>query len=166
MPCIEANFDITPQPEKHMFECQYITMVAVMLALPMWRKQPYVPGDWPPPDEVERARHGLEKQLIQFNVFAEQLSRQRASCSCGFCVDTSWNLTACFGDIVCFQQPVCTIALRLHAAAIFWRCGAAELLGCCGVCTAAAAAAALLSGCGEHWLLALLRVFPLHLFAC
>jgi hypothetical protein len=68
MPCGEVNFDITPQPEKHMFECQYITMVAVMLAFPMWRKPPYVPGDWPPPDEVERARHGLEKQLIQFNV--------------------------------------------------------------------------------------------------
>ena len=68
MPCGEVNFDITSQPEKHMFECQYITMVAVMLAFPMWRKPPYVPGDWPPPDEVERARHGLEKQLIQFNV--------------------------------------------------------------------------------------------------
>ena len=68
MPSIEANFDITPQPEMHMRDCPYIALVALMLAFPMWHHRPFEFGDWPSCDEVDRSRLRLERQLSLFNV--------------------------------------------------------------------------------------------------
>ena len=39
MPSVEANYDITPQPEHHMSDCPFIALVALMLAFPMWHQQ-------------------------------------------------------------------------------------------------------------------------------
>ena len=68
MPSIEANYDITPQPERHMSDCPFIALVALMLAFPMWHQRPLEFGEWPSCDEVDRSRLRLERQLALFNV--------------------------------------------------------------------------------------------------
>ena len=68
MPSVEANYDITPQPEHHTSDCPFIALVALMLAFPMWHNRPSEFGEWPSCDEVDRSRLRLERQLVLFNV--------------------------------------------------------------------------------------------------
>lgn len=59
--------DFTPCPLQHLLECDYIVLVAMLLSYPVWYKQPYTPGEWPTPDEVERNVRAVHLQLMQFN---------------------------------------------------------------------------------------------------
>ena len=68
LPSTEIACDIAPEPEKHLPQCPYIKMLAVMLSHPVWHKRPYDPDIWPGTDEVEKAYHDLQLRLIQFNV--------------------------------------------------------------------------------------------------
>ena len=59
--------NLTPCPEQHLKECDYIALVAMLLSYPVWYKKPYVPDAWPTVDEVERGSHETHLQLMQFN---------------------------------------------------------------------------------------------------
>ena len=68
LPSGERDDDISPLPEKHMQQCTYIKLVALMLSYPVWHKKAYQPYQWPTTNEVERAYQRMHLSLVQYNV--------------------------------------------------------------------------------------------------
>ena len=81
--------NLTPCPEQHLKECDYIALVAMLLSYPVWYKKPYMPDEWPTVDEVERGSHETHLQLMQFNALpSDQMDALGKSyeqlAACGF----------------------------------------------------------------------------------
>ena len=67
LPFDQDDGEIVPNPEGHMVSCSYITMVAVMIAHPVWYKTKYQPDVWPTLQQVERVRRSHDLRLMQYN---------------------------------------------------------------------------------------------------